>query len=204
MNKLIYITAALLIFAGCASKQEFHVTGAGDLKSDVKTYDFVFEQDPDADTVKYAGMLEEKLKCAGWERDKNSPEYMLAPTFAEVKAKEIGGSKTSYGVGLGIGSGLGSGFGAGLSLNTLFGAAEKPDKDTKVLDLKLYEAGKAYAEPQWHGRVISQDDSSSFGETVPVLIKFAVENFGKTFEGRKDFSFDATEENMAALEKCPL
>ncbi len=202
MRRLIIISLLALGISGCAS-YTINVTGYGGLDNyPAKTYDFMLSQDikTDLEAMGYVSMLEKQLVCIGWKRDAGSPEYMIAPSFgiSGVKSNE---PEARFGIGIGTG-----GFGGGLSLGTFLGTSTgsaSGDDYTKFLDVKLFAKGKTSEQPLWQGKIFIRDSEDKLSEVMPVLVKYAVENFGKSTDGSKEFTFNATDKNMEALETCP-
>lgn len=202
MRKFLFIALLALALSGCAS-YTVNVTGYGGLDNyPAKTYDFMLSQDirTDLEAMDYVSMLEKQLACIGWERDAKSPEYVIAPAFGITGSRD-NEPKARFGVGIGAGT-----FGSGLSLGTFLGTStgsSSRDDYTKYLDVKLFIKGKTSEQPVWQGKIFIQDREEKLSEVMPVLVKYAVENFGKSTDGSKEFTFNATGKNMEALETCP-
>ncbi|QAR32837.1 hypothetical protein EP073_05295 [Geovibrio thiophilus] len=202
MRRLLLISIIILGLFGCAS-YTVNVTGYGGLDDyTAKTYDFMLSQDikTDLEAMGYVSMLEKQLACIGWEKDTKSSEYVIAPSFGITGSKD-NEPKARFGVGVGAGT-----FGSGLSLGTFLGTStgsSSRDDFTKYLDVKLFAKGKTGEQPIWQGKIFIQDSEDKLSEVMPVLVKFAVENFGKSTDGSKEFTFNATGKNMEALETCP-
>jgi hypothetical protein len=207
MHKLILISFVLLSIFGCAASYDVNVTGYGRLENNRdKSYDFDLASDikTDLEAMKYIGMLEKQLSCIGWVKKEKSPNYTISPSFGITGAKTEPEPDARFGGGIGM---FGGNMGSGVSLGTFIGTSTGSSNSkeyTKFLDIKLFNRGKTDQAPAWQGKIFSQDESKTLEDVMPVLIKFAVENFGKDTDGSKEFTFDATEENLKVLEECPV
>ncbi|MGE4497520.1 MAG: hypothetical protein AB7E48_06530 [Deferribacterales bacterium] len=202
MRRLIIISLLALGISGCAS-YTVNVTGYGGLDNyPAKTYDFMLSQDikTDLEAMGYVSILEKQLACIGWKRDAGTPEYMIAPSFG-ITGVNSNEPEARFGIGIGTGS-----FGGGLSLGTFLGTSagsSSGDDYTKFLDVKLFAKGRTDEQPVWQGKIFIRDSEDKLSGVMPVLVKYAVENFGKSTDGSKEFTFNATGKNMEALETCP-
>lgn len=202
MHRLLFIMLILSVLFGCTS-YTVNVTGYGGLdKYPAKTYDFVLSQDikTDLEAMGYVAMLENQLACIGWERNTKSPEYMISPSFGILRGKDEE-PRARFGVGVGAGS-----FGTGLSLGTFLGTgigSSSRDDFVKFLDVKLFAKDKTNEQPLWQGKIFIEDSEDKLSEVMPILVKYAVENFGKSTDGSKEFTFNATGKSMEALKTCP-
>lgn len=205
MKRIIFFTFLLSALFGCATSYNVNMTGYGGLDNyQDKTYDFSLSSDikTDLEAMKYIGILEKQLACAGWQKSEKKHDFVISPSFGVTKAEKKPDIDGSFSFGFGV---MNGGFGSGVSLGSFFGTSTDPPSAkeyTKFLILKLFHKGKTDQAPIWQGKVISQDESKTLADVMPVLIKFAVDNFGMKTDGGKDFTFDATDENLKALQDC--
>ncbi|MGE4319360.1 MAG: hypothetical protein AB7E96_10735 [Deferribacterales bacterium] len=207
MYKYIFLSLMLMVLFGCATSYKVNMTGYGgqenykdqtysfDLSSDIKT---------DLEAMKYIETLETQLACIGWQRNENKHSFVISPSFGITGAKNKPEVTGNFSFGLGMFNG---GMGSGASIGTFLGTSTEPSSTkefTKFLDIKLFDKGKTDQAPLWQGKVFSQDESKTLADVMPVLIKLAVENFGKNTGGSKDFTFKATDINLKALQNCTV
>jgi len=206
MGKLILLSIMMLAIFGCATRYDVNMAGfGGQDKYQNKTYDFDLTSDIKADleAMGYIGMLEKQLACIGWEKDTKSPKFTITPAFGVSSVSIEEKPEPRFGGSFGM---FGGSMGGGLSLGSFIGMSTGSSNVvayTKFLDIKLFNKEKAPETPVWQGKIFNEDRSKTLAEVMPVLIKFAIENFGKETDGIKNFSFDATKENLKALEECP-
>jgi hypothetical protein len=200
MRKLIAVSFVIMSIMACAPKYNITMTGYGGQNGyPDKTYDFALTSDmvTDLESMKYVGMLENKLACIGWKRNAVSHDYIISPSFGISGEKQVSGSGLSVGGGFGMLSG-----GVGTFLSTSIGPPDSTEY-SYFMNIKLFLKGKTSQPPIWEGKITSSGKTVPIAEVMPVFIKYAVENFGKNTDGRKEFTFDASEENLKSLDVCP-
>jgi len=206
MRTLIALSFVLFTIFGCADTYNIGLTGFGGQSSYThKTYDFALTPDikTDLEAMGYVEMLEKQLACTGWVRKAESPDFIIAPAFGTIITQEEPPSKSGFSGSFGI---FGGSVGSGVSVGSLFGTPGEPQyakEYKKFLNIKMFADRQTDSPPVWQGKIFSKNENKTLADVMPVLIKYAVENFGKNTEGSKEYTFDASKENLKALEGCP-
>lgn len=205
MRRLFLIAIMAIGLFGCAS-YTVNVAGYGGTESyPTKTYDFVLSKEivADLEAMSYVDMLEKQLACIGWVRSADNHDYLIEPDFGIFRSlKDSNSSNVSVGGGIGFFSGRSSGMSLGTFLGTGTGSPRWSDY-TKFIDVKLFLAGRQDGSPLWQGKIFIQNSENELKKVMPVLVKYAVDNFGKTTDGNKEFTFYATGSNLEELKVCP-
>jgi hypothetical protein len=206
MRKLFIIAILAIGLFGCAS-YNVNVSGYGGAETyPNKTYDFILSKEllSDLEAMGYVEMLENQLLCIGWKRDTVNHDYLIQPDFGIFRSlKDSNSSNISVGGGIGFfGGSRGSGVSIGSFLGTSTGSPRWSDY-TKYIDVKLFQKNKTEGSPLWQGKIYVLDSENDLKKVMPVLVKYTVDNFGKTTDGNKEFTFYATDSNIEELKKCP-
>ncbi|ADD68393.1 hypothetical protein Dacet_1627 [Denitrovibrio acetiphilus DSM 12809] len=205
MKKIVFYSFMLMFIFGCATTYKGSVTGYGGQGTyGDMTYDFIITDNirTDLEAMGYVASMENQLKCINWIRNSKSSEYVIALAFGVTGAEKSDEPKARVGGGIGF---FGGSMGSGISLGTFLGSSSGSSggkEYVKFLDVKLFEKDRTDSTPLWQGKIVSTDENMTLAEVMPVLIKYAVENFGRSTDGSREFTFDATDEEIRALEEC--
>ncbi|MGD9808502.1 MAG: hypothetical protein AB7E76_14100 [Deferribacterales bacterium] len=201
MKNIIITAFAMMFLAGCATTYNVNVAVFGG-KSDLnnKTYEMRLSKKTkgDLEHMGYVEQLRKRLACEGWSEVSSGAAYIIEPEFGTTGIEVEDGPSTGFNIGLGffggsVGSGLGLGVGSANRVST---------RPVPSLELKLFDKSANSDTPVWQGKFVNTNTGNKLNEVAPVLVKYAVENIGKSTDGDEEFSFSADEKELKALSEC--